>query len=154
MGCKYKVSGDGSVAWIALGVAVSPETLFVCLAPDAAQQVHAPRFISLLFVKRSRTLWIQHGFFLRGREEMCFLGRAKSFGMGVLLYRELTCLSALLLEAGEATLVIPSKLSELPDMAQQPDNTLCFSRLQISVVWDKCYFFCRLLGWFGSLFFQ
>lgn len=41
---------------------LSPPRLFVCLVPDAAQQAHAPRFISLLFVKRSRrsvdTAWL------------------------------------------------------------------------------------------------
>lgn len=66
---------------------LSPLRQFVCLVPDAAQQVHAPRFISLLFVKRSRTLCGYSMAFTWETEEMCFLGKSKILQHGNVVER-------------------------------------------------------------------
>lgn len=111
---------------------------------------------SLCFLSKGQEYSVDTAWLFLERQKKCASwGRAKSFVMGVLLHRELACLSALLLRlVTEAMLVAPRKLSELPVMAQQPDATLCFPRVRVPGVWGcKGYFFSRVLGWFGSLSF-
>lgn len=72
MGCKYKVAGNGCVAWIALEAAVSPLRQAVCLlspwcsTASPCSKIHLFAFCQ----KVKNTLWIQHGFFLRGRRNV------------------------------------------------------------------------------------
>lgn len=104
--------------WMICAAPAPSQGLFICFVPDVAQQVACPRLISSLFVKRSTTLC---GFFLRGRrnvlpgEEQSTLAWQK-WCMGSGPAFQLCCWKLLT----EATLVPPSKLRELPGMAQKP----------------------------------
>lgn len=105
-----------------------------CSTASPCSKIHLFAFCQ----KVKNTLWIQHGFYLRGRRnvlpgeeqnpsawECCWTESWPAF--------QLCCWRL----GTEAALVAPSKVSELLHMAQQPAATLCFPRVQVPVVWGS-----------------